>query len=233
MFKIFPPFFQALLPLNHPSLFSKRPTVEPQKLDKWNTKFVLILLTVCQLLISHVALATNYTFIGGGGTTVWTTAANWTPSYPGTNIPAGHTVTIASFCQIQGGIQVINSSPLTINSGVILGLYNNGTNYTQQSGTMTINGKLYSQVQLSITIASGAQVINNWQIETGANFTNNGTFTNNGSFSLSSHASTSFNNYGLLKGTGSMSGATISIATNHATGTISPGSSPGCLVPYQ
>ena len=179
------------------------------------------LLLLFLLFRSASLQAVDYIFIGGGANDNWTTTANWTPSYPGTSIGAGNTVTINAVLLIDVPVDV--SSDVNVNAGVgILG----GGSYLQQAGTLDLNSGLWTG---GISTASGTTLI----IDAGAEWRFGATDVIDGDIvvdglaqAFQNNTSATFN--GQISGTGNLAGVSATAAAI-INGTINPGTSPGCL----
>lgn len=118
-------------------------------------KHILLLLLLC--LISNSIMAVTYTFTG---TADWDTAANWSPSYPSTNISAGNVAIISagSICTIPAGTTIVdeglvtNLGQLDIIGGLFIpvgqfdntGITNNRGDITSFGGIINNNGTLHN-----------------------------------------------------------------------------------------
>ncbi|MBK7761811.1 MAG: choice-of-anchor D domain-containing protein [Bacteroidetes bacterium] len=178
----------------------------------------------------------TYTYSGSGD---WTTAANWSPSYPGLTVGAGYTalsnspsviaIPAATTIDINGLIQMYainNFGTLNLNAGST----NNISAMSNFGPINVVNGTTFNIPVGAYNDNSGSIVNSGLAINTGT-VTNNGLitnnsgaiFTNNGMIAASGGGV--FANNGTYKGIGAYNGALFS---NPSGGIVAPGASPGC-----
>jgi len=183
-------------------------------------------------LTTQLSAQTNYTLTNSA----WNNPAGWTPSYPGTTVAAGNTITITGNCNIPSGVIVNVSCDVDI---VHHGFSLFGTaEYHQLAGTLTLgpHTTVNNIWQGPINeIAAGATFVNEGEVRLGNSGVTNldGEIIINGSIA-SNQFNSSGNNVvsnvtGNVSGTGGYNGANSGASTTFS-GTVSPGEGGiGCL----
>ncbi len=158
-------------------------------------KFNLLLFTI--LTSIQVFSQTTYTYDGIGN---WNDEANWSPSYPGTNIDAVDEVIIAVGSEVESnGLtfngNVTNNGSVTTSSIVNINgeLINNGEwtsrSFLNINGIFINNGQWTSNSSFNVNGTSATNYgtfhsNSSFQIHTGKLFTNNGVFNSNSLFTV-------------------------------------------------
>lgn len=173
--------------------------------------------------------AVTFTFNCGPGSSTWTNAARWTPSYPGTTINPGDTAIL----NCTGN----NSVPITINGNLQLNFvgfvpgWTQGAPFTFNSGSVFTNNALWLSNGSTYTAHAGATITNNERLDIGGFTLESGATLNN-----NTPASTLlFGNGGTMTGNLTNGGGVIDIGTQSGdalTGNLDTGTTGTFRIQY-
>lgn len=186
----------------------------------------LCLILLCLFVGNLSVTATNFIYTNAVSTD-WQEPGNWTPSYPGTTVGAGHTIEINGSGLVLSIDEALSiGCDLTFNASVSLGV---GGTYNQTAGTVTLSNN--SSFFGGITSLNSGAVLN---VEAGSNLRYNssvvavldGDLVVNGSITPNGTQTANVSINGNVSGTGNIRLDTNNSVSNF-NGTVSPGTNGG------